>query len=347
MDNTLLSQTGDLELNFSTDNGANGSHNGSTFSEELPFIETTIVVLIFSFVFLLALPTLFINLSLLIAFLKTKQLHKPLGVIHASLLVEILLNKLTITLISCSYYPSGLRYCVCSPSLSSIFFSSRVFVTSFRPIMYASLALFQLLIVTGKKRLVNFKSVCGSVVFATVVGMLFATEGAVLLNVNGEVLGCSDFCPGQSVPSFPAKNIVYISYVVIAWLPSLVIVLLSSTWSCVVFKQYYIGADNHLNRRLISMPLIMPAVLIATTALPVIMRRIVFIVLRSYDVLFIHYWLFLFGGVITLVDEILDGVIYQVLLTYLNPCLFNSWRMMFRCNEHNCNHSCNQVHPQN
>ena len=331
-----------MDLTTANNSWLNGSENASAVFEQPPYTEATITVLLVSFIFLLAAPTVLINISLSIAFFKTGQLYKPLGILHIALLSEILLNKLSLSIILCAYYPSALRHCICSPYLSTIFFSSRVLIVSFRPVMYASLALCQLLIIIGKKKYVNRKSACGCVALAIGVGTLFATESAVLTNLNGERLGCTDFCPGQNVGTsfnFPAKNIVMISYVAIVWLPSFVILLISTSWSCIVFKKHYTGGNDQLNRRLLSVPVLLPAVFILTTIVTVMIRRFVLIIVQSYEVKFIHYWLFVSGAMITMLDEILDGILYQLMLTYLNPHLFSTWKRLFYRNT-------NQVHPQ-
>jgi hypothetical protein len=127
--------------------------------------------------------------------------------------------------------------------------------------VYASIAYCQLLIITDKKKYVNRKTTCGCVAFAVGVGAIFATETAVLTNLNNERLGCTDFCPGQDVGgsfNFSARTIVMISYVALIWLPSVVILLISTIWSCIVFKKRYTGGNDQLNRRLISLPIILP-----------------------------------------------------------------------------------------
>lgn len=322
------------------DSWPNTSGNASDVFEQPPYTEATIIVLLIGFIFFLALPTVVINITLSVAFFKSGQLKKPLGILHASLLIEILLNKLSLSIILCLYYPPALRHCLCSPLLSTVFFSSRVLIASYRAVMYASIALCQVLIITGKKRQVNHKSACGCVAFALAVGALFATESAILMNLNGERLGCTSFCPGQNIGAsfkLSAMTIVMISYVVIAWLPSLVILLVSTTWSCIVFKKHYAGGNDQLNRRLISMPVILPTIFILTTLFTVVLRRVVLVIIQSIEVSFVPYWLFLSGAMITLLDEILDGIIYQQILTYLNPQLFNTWKGLFYSI---------QVHPQ-
>ena len=94
-------------------------------------------------------------------------------------------------------------------------------------------------------------------------------------------IGCTDFCPGQNVrAAFNCSarlTIAMISYVVLAWLPSLVILLISTTWSCVVFKKCYTGGNDQLNRWLISLPVILPTGFILTTIFTLLLRHLVLI----------------------------------------------------------------------
>ena len=329
-----------LDSDLLTVNSSNSSLNGSITFEQNPYTETIIIVLLVAFIFILAIPSLFINFSLTFAFIKTKQLLKPLGILHASLFIEVFLNKLSFVIILCLFYPPVLRTCSCSRALSTLFFSSRVFVVCFRPVMYACISVSQLLITMGKKRYVNYKTVAMFVVLAVSVGILFATESAVLFNINGELFGCNDFCPGQMAQvSFPSINIVLISYIVTVWIPSFITLVIASVWTCATFKKHYIGEDNQLNKRLISMPIILPIVLVGTTILSVIIRRIVVMVIGLFDLEFVDYWFFLSGAAITLMHEITDGVLYQLLLSYLNPQLFKTWKSLFH------RQPSNQVHP--
>ncbi len=324
------------------DSWSSKSENLSDIFEQPPYTEATIIILLIISIFLLAVPTLLINVTLLVAFFKSGQLKKPLGILHASLFIEILLNKLLLSIVFCAYYPPALRHCDCSPTLSAIYLSYRALILSFRSIVYASIAFCQLLIITDKKKYVNHKTTCGCVAFAVGVGAIFATETAVLTNLNNERLGCTDFCPGQDVGgsfNFSARTIVMISYVTLTWLPSVVILLISTIWSCIVFKKRYTGGNDQLNRRLISLPIILPVGFILSTVFTLLLRRLVLVIILSYKVRFAQYWLFLSGAMISLLDEILDGLIYQLILVYLNPHLFKTWKGLFH------RHS-NQVHPQ-
>ena len=132
------------------DSWPNKSENVGNVFEMSPYTEATIILLPIIDIFLLAVPALLINATLLVAFFKSGQLKKSLGILHASLLIEIFLNKLSVTIVLSAYYPSALRHCNCSPVLSTIYQSSRLLTLSFRSMVYASISLYKKKYVTRK-----------------------------------------------------------------------------------------------------------------------------------------------------------------------------------------------------
>ena len=262
MDNVMELMANNSWLKF------NGSENATVLFEQSPYTEATITVILISAIFPLAVPTLLFNISLLIAFYKSGQLYKPLGILQISLITEVLINKLFISIIISLYIPPALRHCSCSPLVSTIFSSYQLFSLTFRPVMYAILAIFQLLIIKGRKKIVKFKSAFVSIGIAIVVGLLFAIEIGILTNLNGELQGCTDFnCPGQRETSLviSATCTSSISYIIIVWIPSFMILVFATSWSCTVFRKFYTGGDDQLSRRQLSMPVILPAVLALST----------------------------------------------------------------------------------
>lgn len=86
---------------------------------------------------------------------------------------------------------------------------------------------------------------------------------------------------GTSFP-YSAGTIITTSIFVFCWLPSLMMLLISTTWSCITFKMYYTGGNNQLNRRLISLPIILPASFILNTLFNIVLlRHLVLVVIPS------------------------------------------------------------------
>ena len=75
-------------------------------------------------------------------------------------------------------------------------------------------------------------------------------------------------CPnGRSDTLFGTFITVFFSIIFIAYIPTLAVVTAMSTWSCAVFKKYYIGGDDQLNRRMISLLFIMPLANVSSAVL--------------------------------------------------------------------------------
>ena len=59
--------------------------------------------------------------------------------------------------------------------------------------------------------------------------------------------------------------VIFFSLSLVAILPSLVVGITTSTWSCAAFKTYYAGRNDQLNYRMLSLPFLMPLVIIASS----------------------------------------------------------------------------------
>ena len=70
------------------------------------------------------------------------------------------------------------------------------------------------------------------------------------------------FCPDSGPETaFVVLKVIMLSLSLVILLPSLAVVIVMSTRSCIVFKKYYTGGDNQLNPRVLSPPFIMPSAL--------------------------------------------------------------------------------------
>ena len=130
-------------------------------------------------------------------------------------------------------------YCVCSPIIGKLFFAETSFFQVYRPLTFACLAVLQFLMVLGKKKYVNLKTTCGV--------SRYALELALSL-----LLQLFQWCTTVVRESFATTILSQQQATVWCWcyhkglhlhfcglLPSLVVVIISSMWSCVVFKNYY------------------------------------------------------------------------------------------------------------
>ena len=178
----------------------------------------------------------------------------------------------------------------------------------FQPLNYACLGIFQLLIIKGlKKGLVTYKTVGASVIVCVVTTTAILTEGITFLNIARQTYICTDICPRQIVmiQRFSGILITHISYILTSWLPSLIVVVVCTTWSCIIFKKTYIGHDEGLNRRIISQPIIMPLVLVIPSIISFTLILATEQLLTTLEVTDLPYWILFNRITLFIVHEII------------------------------------------
>ena len=226
---------------------------------EFPYWKTTLAISLFggtSSVCVL----IILHLLVLVALVKTKKDRlRPLNLIHASLLVSSILEDILRIVLNIIYSPSIFRNCICSAVVGTIIISETEFFSVYRPVAFASLGVLQFLVVSGKKKLVNLKVAFGVIGISTGISLIFVASTVRLFYESNERPYCFEsYCP-ESRPESGFGDLAQSSLLVIlgSFLPSLAIVFVMSTWSCAVFKKYYIGGDDQLNRRILSLPVVM------------------------------------------------------------------------------------------
>ena len=112
---------------------------------------------------------------------------------------------------------------------------------------------------------------------------------------------------------------VFLSFLPLAWIPSIITVFVTATWSFVIFKKSYTGGDDQLNKRILSIPIIMPTVIITTNLFAGFLIRALIseIFLRLPFGAFHHYWVVFIQIEFTFFLNAFSGFFYPVLLLYL------------------------------
>ena len=127
-------------------------------------------------------------------------------------------------------------------------------------------------------------------------------------------------------PKFPGILISQSSYGIFSWLFSLLVVLVCTTWSCVTFKKNVIASSDELNRRIISLPIVLPI----TLMLPSIISSTLFFFIQETLTLIktdnLPYWILVNRILIFLVHQIISGIGYPCLLLHLNPQIQKYWK---------------------
>ena len=279
--------------------------------------------------------SLFINASVLVTVLKTKSLQRLINLIHLLLLSANCAVLIPDVILTSTFIPTVLRYCKCSPISSSIYLIMDMLYYAFQPLNFASLGIFQLLIIKGKKHLVTYKTVGISITLSTVFTVIVTFECIALINSSGTTYICRDICP-QTVPStFPGTSIAFIIHGIFLNLPSLVTVILCTTWSCIIFKTRDTNEEDKLNKRMISLPIVLPLALFVPTFS--LIRAIERLLESSTSPIDYPYWSMFVRFLLFQSYEILGRIVYPVMLLLLNPTIGHHWKEMLfkKCTTHN------------
>ena len=312
------------------DSDFNTSANASTLGE-FPYWSVSLSYVLVTELFIYSPLALFINASLLFTILKTKSLRRPLNLIHVSLLSLNCLIIIPDAIVTCVYIPPVIRFCQCSSAASSIFFLIELLYIIFQPLNYACLGVFQLLLIKGKKRLVSYASVTAAVVFCTGVAVLLVINGVMLINLADQTYLCNGLCPGEKSRHFTGITYAFLSYTVISYIPSFVIVLVCTTWSCCIFRKAYIGDSEKLTRRIISLPIVMPSLLLLPSILSNTFLGATEGVIMSSGIAYPTYWILFTRLIAFQVHELISGVAYPSVLLLLNPQIGKQWKkLMFK-----------------
>lgn len=126
-------------------------------------------------------------------------------------------------------------------------------------------------------------------------------------------------CPGNRAEvSISILSTVIIALTICGYIPCIAVVIVTSTWSCVIFKKYYTGEHYQLNHRMLSLPVIMPLALVASTVLEIIgihLTTQILLNLLSLNVYFGNWILFVLALVLIPV-RFLNRIFYPLVLVY-------------------------------
>ena len=194
----------------------------------------------------------------------------------------------------------------------------------------ASLAVFQLLIIKGKKKFVNYKTI-GIILF--IITVLTIVLPIIFLGLTkyftGEAASCHNTigCAGLIVDATQLL-LVIASFEIVAWAPSVSILVGTTIWSCAIFKKNYAGHDSGLTRRIVAMPLVMPVMVSLISIAVFASYRVVDIIsLRTLvDNSFSRNWNASLRFIVVVFNEIAGGLSYPCLILFLNPKLWESWK---------------------
>ena len=301
-----------------------GSGN-SSLVEEFPYWKLAMAVRVIIVVFILIPLIIFFSGSVLFTFMVNKSLLKPINMVHILLISELFILKLVIIIVALFVFPDVVRYCICPEIINDIYFPLSAFNIAFVNVVLACLSIVQFLIIKGKKRLVGWKVVSLLLSGSTVYSMVWGVAGYIINRIQRIQPICVSVCEGIPETTFSTYTLLLVGLIITVVLPCLVVIFIALLWTCVIFKKSYIGDDNQLNRRIISLPIIMPLVTIFASIFYFILREIFENILRQIVQEYFANWVLISNELLGHILEGASGFIYPVMLLYFHPQLRSSW----------------------
>ena len=310
--------------------------NGSGVVEEFPYWQPTLAIGLFSSILVQVGTALTLYLPLLVALVRQTNKNmqfRPLNLIHMSLLAFAIVDDILRTIMHTMYLPSIYRYCICSYIVGTIFAATETFFSVSRPISFACLGVLQLLIVLGKKKLAKIKTVCVMIVLVIVVSLIFIASIIRIVHESNERPICNVcFCPNYgSESSFSITARVLTSVTLASLVPSLIIIIVTSMWSCAIFKSYYTGGDDQLNRRMLSLPVIMPLAIIASNILEIIVTTLASRILLALSLgVYFPHWIVFTHLQLLIFLRFISRLVYPLVLVYTHTPLRNATKRLLK-----------------
>ena len=284
--------------------------------------------------------TLFFNISLFVALLKSTMKHKPLLVLYGSLLLGLCVDKLMACVNESVNTSRAISYCVCSELTLVMLTLPRVFFVVYSVVVVTCQSVLQLLIMKGYEELQDsFKRSIGCLITSAAVAT-FWTVCFIISNVLSEFPHhCHSFCESpQSVYVISmeyASLFVVTAFVVFTVAPAFVITILSSIWAFLIFKKKFMAAsekDTAFRRKMFLLPVLMVILLICNSLLSYLITAMLNKLLyRMSFGSFFGNWANFFVSLGYLVLDILHALSYPLVLLFLYARLRKTWKSLFSC----------------
>ena len=163
-----------------------------------------------------------------------------------------------------------------------------------------------------------------------------------------EIICSSSGTSESSLGPSPYSLIYWIDFILVIG-PCIGIFIVSSIWSCVTFKKSYTGGNTELNRRMISLPILIPLPTQLISGLIFLIRVILFVLFDRYIMEYSANWL-IFAVQMSALLINNGGPLYPLVLAYIHPQLRSAWKEMLKKVAHALYRKCfktslAQVHP--
>ena len=333
------------------------STNATAFNDtlEFPLWRPLLAISLSLFIGVLLPTTLFFNISLFVALVRSTMKHKPLLVLYGSLLLGLCVDKLMICVEESINSPSVFRYCDCMKVPQVLFTVPRVFFIVYSVVVVTCQSVLQLLIMKGHQEWQNsYKRSVGCLLVSVAVAT-FWTVAFLISNILSEFpFHCLSLCTSSNSNSFVSPMdpdvLVVIAYIVFTLVPAFVVTITTSIWAFLVFKKKIIVTgtkDLKLSRRILLLPAIMVLLLLCNTMLSYFATVVSDSVLDKESLEpFFGNWANFLSTLLYFILDMLHALSYPLVLLFLYTGLRRTWKSFFSCNKlfpesnnNSCSHS--------
>ena len=287
--------------------------------------------------------TLFFNISLFVALLRSTMKHKPLLVLYGSLLLGLCVDKLMICVYESVVSPYTIGYCVCIDLALVLLSLPRVFFVVYSVVVATCQSVLQLLIMKGNQQCQDsYKRSIGCLIVSAVLATVW-TVCFIIGNMFSEYpQHCHSFCETpQRTNQIVVISMEYASlyvvgaYAVSTLVPALVVTITTSIWAFVIFRKKFMATskkDIAFSRRMFLLPVLMVILLICNSLLSYL---ITVVTARVFDKThfgpFFGNWANVFTALVYFVLDILHALSYPLVLLFLYSRLRRVWNSLFSC----------------
>ncbi len=312
--------------------------NSSLAIREFPYWQPTLAVVLFLLTISQASSIIIIYVPLLVVLLRVvkKDHFKALNLLHASLVVVSIVQDICHIILYPIYLPSAFRFCTCSALLNTFLAVTFSFVLIYQPFCFACLSVLQLLVVIGKKKFITLKIASGMIAACCASAVIFAASIVKPTYDSIDRTACYEsFCPGSRPESPFGDNSMWITTTLavffVGYLPTTIIVLIMSIWSYATFKNYYTGGDEQLNRRMLSLPFIMPLSNVASSLIEGAAITLVGVIISMLSLGDLSpYWIMFTIFVLSSLIRFFTRLVYPSVLLYTHRTLRRAIKRLVR-----------------
>ncbi len=310
------------------------SNSSNSTMEEFPYWQP---VLTFNFFLDFVLPlTLFWNVSVFVALIKSKLGNKPLTILYSSLMLILCVDKIAETILTAIIAPDLIRYCICNTIAFAFLTAESGFSTLFSVITISCQSMLQLQIIRGKKQWNNYNRIISCIGVIILIALIWSV--LILLQqifLPPSLNTCQPLCLQNFTVLFQAENIFLAVYLGVFLLPAAVTITVTSIWCVVLFKKMSIQQKNtdysDLSKKLLLMPIIMVFLIFGNLSIGYLLSAVFSEVLKLAGLEdYIGNWAILGSDVSYAIGSLLQGVSYPITLLIFSTKLRKSWKGLFR-----------------